>query len=49
MGMVMGLLPVVGIPLAFFSYGGSYMLLNFFLCGLFMSVLNDEELHGRLR
>jgi len=49
MGMVMGLLPVVGIPLAFFSYGGSYMLLNFFLSGLFLGILNAEDEQGRGR
>lgn len=41
--MVMGLLPVVGLPLMFFSYGGSYMLLNFVLVGMFLSVLKEER------
>ncbi len=37
-GMTMGLLPVVGIPLVFFSYGGSAMIINFFCVGLLLSI-----------
>ncbi len=37
--MVMGLVPVVGIPLPFLSYGGSSMLTFAFCCGLIMSAL----------
>ena len=37
-GMVLGLLPVVGIPLPFLSYGGSATLVNFFLVGLVLNV-----------
>lgn len=37
-GMVLGLMPVVGIPLPFFSYGGSSMLVNFCLLGLVLNV-----------
>ncbi|HNW82612.1 MAG TPA: rod shape-determining protein RodA [bacterium] len=33
-GMVIGMLPVVGIPLPFFSYGGSSLLSNSFLLGI---------------
>lgn len=33
-GMVSGILPVVGIPLPFFSYGGSSLVLNFAMLGL---------------
>ncbi len=33
-GMVSGILPVVGIPLPFFSYGGSSLILNSVLMGL---------------
>lgn len=43
MAMVMGLLPVVGLPLLFFSYGGSYMLLNFLLVGMYLTVLKEER------
>lgn len=38
MGMVLGLMPVVGIPLPFISYGGSASLVNFCLIGLVMNV-----------
>ncbi|MDR3073685.1 MAG: rod shape-determining protein RodA [Deltaproteobacteria bacterium] len=38
MGMTMGLLPVVGIPLPFISYGGSATLVNFSLLGLVLNV-----------
>jgi rod shape determining protein RodA len=38
MGMVMGLMPVVGVPLPFISYGGSATLVNFSLVGLVLNV-----------
>ncbi|MFI3271874.1 MAG: rod shape-determining protein RodA [Pseudomonadota bacterium] len=38
MGMVMGLLPVVGIPMPFISYGGTATLVNFCLIGLVLNV-----------
>ncbi len=38
MGMVLGLMPVVGIPLPFISYGGSATLVNFCLIGLVLNV-----------
>lgn len=38
MGMVLGLMPVVGIPLPFVSYGGSATLVNFCLIGLVLNV-----------
>lgn len=37
-GMVLGLMPVVGIPLPFFSYGGSSTLVNFCLIGIALNV-----------
>ncbi len=37
-GMTMGMLPVVGIPMSLFSYGGSAMVVNFFCIGLLSSV-----------
>ena len=36
--MVVGLLPVTGIPLPFLSYGGSFMLINFLATGLILNV-----------
>jgi rod shape determining protein RodA len=38
MGMVLGLMPVVGIPLPFLSYGGSATLVNFCLIGIALNV-----------
>ncbi len=38
MGMVIGLMPVVGIPLPFISYGGSAAVVNFALIGLVLNV-----------
>ncbi|AEA33323.1 rod shape-determining protein RodA [Hippea maritima] len=38
MGMTLGLLPVVGIPLVFFSYGGSSTITAFFAVGVLLSV-----------
>ena len=37
-GMCIGLLPVTGIPLPFFSYGGSSLITNFIAIGLVLSV-----------
>ena len=38
LGMVTGLLPVVGIPLPFMSYGGSSMVVSLMALGLLLSV-----------
>jgi rod shape determining protein RodA len=38
MGMAMGLLPVVGIPLPFVSYGGSSLLMNMVALGILQSI-----------
>jgi len=38
MGMVLGMMPVVGIPLPFMSYGGSATVVNFCLIGLVLNV-----------
>ena len=37
-GMVVGIMPVVGIPLPFISYGGSATLVNFSLIGLVLNI-----------
>jgi len=37
-GMVMGLMPVVGMPLPFISYGGSSMLTNMIGIGILMNI-----------
>ncbi len=41
-GMVLGLLPVVGLPLPFFSYGGSSSLLFYSLCGIALSIMGHR-------
>jgi len=38
MGMVMGLVPVVGVPLPFVSYGGSAMVTTWMALGLLQSI-----------
>ena len=38
MGMVLGLMPVVGLPLPFMSYGGSWMLACLVSVGIILSV-----------
>jgi rod shape determining protein RodA len=37
-GMVIGIMPITGIPLPFVSYGGSAMLVNFIAVGLLLNV-----------
>ncbi|NOX20537.1 MAG: rod shape-determining protein RodA [Nitrospirae bacterium] len=37
-GMTMGLMPVVGVPLPFFSYGGTALLSNFMAVGLLINI-----------
>ena len=45
--MVMGMIPVVGIPLPFMSYGGSIMLSSFTGLGLLLNAyINREQLPG---
>lgn len=38
MGMVLGIMPVVGIPLPFISYGGSASVVNFCMIGIVLNV-----------
>lgn len=42
MAMVCGILPVIGVPLIFISYGGSSMVLSMGAIGLLLSVYDDE-------
>jgi len=44
MGMVSGILPVVGVPLPFISYGGTALLTLFVGIGILMSVHNHRRL-----
>ena len=39
-GMVMGLIPTVGIPLPFFSYGGSSLLSYMIIAGILFNISN---------
>ena len=44
MGMVSGILPVVGVPLPFISYGGTAMVTLGFALGILMSISNARQL-----
>jgi rod shape determining protein RodA len=44
MGMVSGILPVVGVPLPFISYGGTAMVTLGFALGILMSISNAKQL-----
>jgi rod shape determining protein RodA len=37
-GMVLGMLPIIGIPLPFFSYGGTFLISNLIYVGLLMNI-----------
>lgn len=43
MAMVMGMIPVVGVPLPFLSYGGSFLLAVLMACGLLQHVYINRE------
>jgi cell division protein FtsW len=43
MAMVCGVLPVIGVPLVFISYGGSSMVLSMVAIGLLLSVYDEER------
>ena len=38
LGMAVGLLPIIGLPLPFLSYGGSFLLSSFAIFGLILNV-----------
>jgi rod shape determining protein RodA len=44
MGMVSGILPVVGVPLPFISYGGTAMVTLGLAVGILMSIANSRRL-----
>jgi rod shape determining protein RodA len=44
-GMSMGLLPVIGIPLPFLSYGGSALIANMVMVGLLMNFYANRKEH----
>lgn len=43
-GMTIGLTPVTGIPLPFFSYGGSFLITCFIMLGLIMNFRHEERI-----
>ena len=42
-GMVMGLLPITGVPLPFISYGGSSMMINFISIGILLNISGKRQ------
>jgi len=44
MGMVSGILPAVGVPLPFISYGGTAMVTLGLALGILMSIANSKRL-----
>ena len=42
-GMVIGLIPVIGIPLPFVSYGGSSLLVNVFMLGIVANIYRTRK------
>lgn len=42
-GMVMGLLPITGVPLPFISYGGSSLITNFICIGLLLNISSKRK------
>lgn len=44
MGMVMGLMPIVGLPLPFMSYGGTSLVTFSICCGMATSISNSRNL-----
>ena len=40
--MVCGILPVIGVPLLFISYGGSSMVISMIAIGMLMSVYDES-------
>lgn len=41
-GMVIGILPIIGVPLPFVSYGGSSMVTNMFMLGIVMNIFRTR-------
>jgi rod shape determining protein RodA len=42
-GMALGLMPVIGVPLPFLSYGGSALLASMIMAGLFMNLYANRK------
>lgn len=43
MGMAMGMMPVIGVPLPFMSYGGSNLLTNLIMAGLLLNMYANRK------
>jgi len=44
MAVVSGIIPVTGIPLPFFSHGGSSVIVTFIMCGLLLNLSRNQKL-----
>jgi rod shape determining protein RodA len=44
-GMTLGLMPVIGIPLPFLSYGGSFLLTNMVMAGMLINLYANRKQH----
>jgi rod shape determining protein RodA len=44
-GMNLGISPVIGLPLPFLSYGGSFLLVNVIMMGIVMNIHRNKKLH----
>lgn len=42
-GMVMGLLPITGVPLLFVSYGGSSLIMSYILIGVLLNISSKRQ------
>ena len=42
-GMVMGLLPITGVPLLFVSYGGSSLITSYMLIGMLLNISGKRQ------
>jgi rod shape determining protein RodA len=42
-GMTVGIIPVIGIPLPFVSYGGSSLLVNMFMLGIAANIYRTRK------
>ena len=42
-GMVMGLLPITGVPLPFISYGGSSLITNFICIAILLNISSKRQ------
>jgi rod shape determining protein RodA len=44
-GMNLGISPVIGLPLPFLSYGGSFLLVNVIMMGIVMNIYRNRKTH----